>query len=138
MDPSALWSLSHGTDAADTVRAHDVIKSEPTPWEQLAFTGLFDAGDTILEQRTCPACGSSLGRLVAAARIDRLLAGASRVLHVSLEAVASVRGRPPRPVIAVCSERPVSDDETRPHRMLDERTTAIPLRIAAACAGQAA
>ncbi len=94
MDRSALWSLSHGTDAADTIRAHDALKAAPDLWDQLVFSGLLDAGNSLHEQRTCPACGSSLCRAVDAARVDRLLSGASRVLQASLEAVASMRSRP--------------------------------------------
>lgn len=93
MDRSALWSLSHGSDAAEASLAHDALKATPALWDQLAFSGLFDAGHVIHEQRTCPACGSSLCRAVDAARVDRLLAGTSRVLLASLEAVESARSR---------------------------------------------
>lgn len=127
MHSSALWSLSHGIDAADTARAHEAIKTEPALWDQLAFSGLLDAGDTIHEQRTCPACASSLYRAADAARIDRLLSEVGRVLSASLVAVESVRRRPVRPVIAVSNERPSFDDETRSCAVAFERTTRVPM-----------
>lgn len=72
------------------------------------------------------ACASSLDRAADAARIDRLLAEAGRVLSASLVAVESVRRRPVRPVSAVSNERPSIDDETRSCAVAFERTTRVP------------
>lgn len=117
MDTCVRWTLSHGPDAVETAKAHEALKSDPVFWDQLVFTGLIDAGSSVQEQRTCPACGSSLCRPVDAGRIDRLLNAAARLMATSLDAVQSVRQRPPLPVLPVSDER----RNRPPHHILTRR-----------------
>lgn len=111
LEPSAALAHSDG-NAKD---AHATLIANSTLWERLSFAGLIDGGDTLYEQRTCPACGSSLCRKgVDAARIDELLASLSHTLAASAASVMAVRRRPPRAPVVAESGAQADRDTTRP------------------------
>lgn len=104
MHSSSVWALAHGPDAAETARAHEAIKADPVLWERLAFTGLFDGGSTLQEQRHCPACATSLYLPADAVRVDRVLAEVAGFVSKSLTSVECVRKRPQLPVAQMPKE----------------------------------
>lgn len=115
MQPSSLWALTHGPDAAESAQAHVAIKADPVLWDRLAFTGVLDGGNTLQEQRQCPACDTSLYLPADVARLDEVLAQVSGFLSRSLVSVRSVRQRPALPVMHVPSETPEAGAVTMPY-----------------------
>jgi hypothetical protein len=87
MARNPLW---HGTTGRNWRVAHATLRKNARLWSSLAFIGIQSDGlGGLLEQRRCPACGSTLARTTTALDAVRVLATLEQIQAQSLDAVVS-------------------------------------------------
>lgn len=87
MAQNPLW---HGTTGRNWIAAHSALRKSDRLWSSLAFVGI--QGDSLgglLEQRLCPACGSTLARTTTALDAVRILMKLGQINVASLDAILS-------------------------------------------------
>ncbi len=87
MAQNPLW---HGTSGRNWTVAHAAIRKSDRLWSSLAFDGIQGDGlGGLIEQRRCPACGSTLARRTTALDAVRILSTLEQIQARSLEAIAA-------------------------------------------------